>query len=96
MPLLETMRTIQTTSENAAVKRVAKEIYGYSATYETYKPFFVYQYRDNAKTEWHDRDRDYTGNWYKLHSFSNAENLYKGIPLASQTSLSLSFSSTMY
>jgi len=29
VPLLETMRTIQTTSENAAVKRVAKEIYGY-------------------------------------------------------------------
>ena len=29
VPLLETMKTIQRTSENAAVKRVAKEIYGY-------------------------------------------------------------------
>ena len=29
VPLLETMKTIQTTSENAAVKRVAKVIYGY-------------------------------------------------------------------
>jgi len=29
VPLLDTMKTIQTTSDNAAVKRVAKEIYGY-------------------------------------------------------------------
>ena len=29
VPLLDTMKTIQKTSENAAVKRVAKEIYGY-------------------------------------------------------------------
>ena len=29
VPLLETMKTIQRTSDNAAVKRVAKEIYGY-------------------------------------------------------------------
>ena len=29
VPLLETMKTIQTTSDNAAVKRVAKEIYAY-------------------------------------------------------------------
>jgi type II secretory pathway component PulF len=27
VPLLEAMKTIQTTSDNAAVKRVAKEIY---------------------------------------------------------------------
>jgi hypothetical protein len=27
VPLLDTMKTIQKTSENAAVKRVAKEIY---------------------------------------------------------------------
>ena len=54
------------------VLATTKEIYGYSATFETYKPFFVYQYRDNAKDTWHDRDSSYTGNWYKLHSFSNA------------------------
>jgi type II secretory pathway component PulF len=29
VPLLETMKTIQTTSENAAVKNVARVIYGY-------------------------------------------------------------------
>ena len=29
VPLLDTMKTIQKTSENAAVKRVAKEIYWY-------------------------------------------------------------------